>query len=151
MQLLKEIPRERAEWVAWMDMDIVIDDMLFDIPLHKYEGKDFIIWGQQDKITRGDVLNGGRPGLSLLAARSDGVLETCRCLRSGPAGVSSGVFLVRNTDWSRSFLGAWVPFGTFPPNHTYDEVGAHSVALLPPLRAAVEGMHWWCRCCGTRS
>lgn len=58
MQLLREIPRRRAEWVVWVDMDIIIDRMDFEIPLAAYEAKDFIIWGREDKITQGDVLNG---------------------------------------------------------------------------------------------
>ena len=58
MQLLKEIPRSRAEWIVWVDMDIIIDRMDFQIPVPAYEGKDFVIWGRQDKISKGDVLNG---------------------------------------------------------------------------------------------
>ena len=58
MQLLREIPRSRAEWVVWMDMDIIIDRMDFKIPLASYEGKDFVIWGREDKISQGDTLNG---------------------------------------------------------------------------------------------
>ena len=42
-------------------MDIIIDKMGFEIPLSKYEGKDFVIWGREEKITQGDVLNGKNP------------------------------------------------------------------------------------------
>ena len=59
LQLLNEIPRSRAEWIVWVDMDIVIDRMDFQIPVAAYEGKDFVIWGRRDKIIKGDVLNGG--------------------------------------------------------------------------------------------
>jgi hypothetical protein len=74
--------------------DIIIDNFRFEMPLSRYEGKDFVIWGREDKIREGDVLN----------------------------GVNSGVFAMRNTDWSRDFLEKMVPFGSFPANETYDEV-----------------------------
>ena len=58
VQLLREVPRERAEWIAWMDMDIILDDMAFELPLAKYVGKDFVIWGQQEKLLDGDPVGG---------------------------------------------------------------------------------------------
>ena len=64
MQLLKEIPRSRAEWIVWVDMDIIIDRMDFQIPVSAYDGKDFVIWGRRDKISEGDVLN-GKPYIGL--------------------------------------------------------------------------------------
>ena len=62
VQLLREVPRERAEWIAWMDMDIILDDMRFELPLAKYAGKDFVIWGQQEKLLDGDAISGERLG-----------------------------------------------------------------------------------------
>ena len=41
-----------------MDMDIVLTDMAFDIPFQKYDGKDFIIWGNRDNVLKGDVYQG---------------------------------------------------------------------------------------------
>ena len=58
VQLLRDIPRSRAEWIVWVDMDIIIDKMDFQLPLSTYEGKDFVVWGREDKILEGDVLNG---------------------------------------------------------------------------------------------
>ena len=130
----------------WVDMDIIIDRMDFQIPLSAYEGKDFVIWGRRDKISEGDVLNGNHyrvrmkhlqtyfQGLQILHALANtqlllGFVLVKACTQRSSrafwlfAGVNSGVFMVRNTDWSRSFLEAWVPFGSFPPNNTYDEAG----------------------------
>lgn len=69
MQLLKEIPRSRAEWIFWVDMDIIIDRMDFQIPVSAYDGKDFVIWGRRDKISEGDVLN-GEPYIGLQNCKS---------------------------------------------------------------------------------
>lgn len=48
--------------------------------------------------------------------------RSCAIQRKTFAGVNSGIFLLRNSDWSRSFVEAMVPFGSFPNNYTYDEV-----------------------------
>lgn len=61
LQLLRDIPRSRTEWIVWMDMDVIIDRMDFKIPLSKYDGKDFVIWGREDAMIQGDPLNGELP------------------------------------------------------------------------------------------
>lgn len=48
----------------WVDMDTVMQDMSFEIPLANYAGKDFVVWGHEDKITKGDVYNGKIPSIS---------------------------------------------------------------------------------------
>ena len=57
-QALNEIPRERAEWILWLDMDLLINNMTFTLPLDKYEGKDLIMHGQADLILKGEARKG---------------------------------------------------------------------------------------------
>ena len=57
-QVLAEMPKERAEWVAWMDMDLVLGDVDFDIPFHKYAGKDLVVWGYRHHVLQGNSIKG---------------------------------------------------------------------------------------------
>ena len=56
-QALDEISRERAEWLCWIDMDIVLADPTFTFPLDKvnYTDRDIIIWGGKKQILAGDA------------------------------------------------------------------------------------------------
>ena len=58
-QALKSIPRERAEWILWLDMDMVLENITFSLPLESYVGKDFILWGQPEWIMKGHNAKGG--------------------------------------------------------------------------------------------
>lgn len=63
MQALDTIPRERAEWVLWIDMDIILGDITFTFPLDKvnYTDRDIITWGGKRAILAGDAYNGQLP------------------------------------------------------------------------------------------
>ena len=65
MQALDEIPRDRAEWLCWIDMDIVLGDPAFEFPLDKvnYTDRDLIIWGGKKQILAGDAEYGAPWGL----------------------------------------------------------------------------------------
>jgi hypothetical protein len=58
MQALSTIPRERAEWFIWLDMDMVLENITFNLPLETYEGRDIIMWGQPEWIAKGDNARG---------------------------------------------------------------------------------------------
>lgn len=60
MQALNSIPRERAEWILWLDMDMVLENITFTLPLDSYAGKDFILWGQPEWIMKGHNAKGAR-------------------------------------------------------------------------------------------
>ena len=72
MQALNTIPRERAEWFIWLDMDMVLENVTFDLPLDTYQGRDIIMWGQPEWIAKGDNARGGPFAVlpQLLSARS---------------------------------------------------------------------------------
>ena len=59
LQALNSIPRERAEWILWLDMDMVLENITFTLPLESYAGKDFILWGQPEWIMKGHNAKGG--------------------------------------------------------------------------------------------
>jgi hypothetical protein len=82
---LATIPRSRAEWLMWVDMDIIINDVNTTLPLDWYGKKDLVMWGMPDKIAAGDV-----------------------------AGMNSGVFLLRNSDWSRALMDRVAAYGAYP-------------------------------------
>ena len=60
MQALNTIPRERAEWFIWLDMDMVVENVTFDLPLDSYEGRDIIMWGQPEWIAKGHNAKGSQ-------------------------------------------------------------------------------------------
>ena len=66
MQALNTIPRERAEWFIWLDMDMVLENVTFDLPLDSYEGRDIIMWGQPEWIAKGHNAKGSQGLLSLV-------------------------------------------------------------------------------------
>ena len=82
---LATVPRSRAEWLLWIDMDVIINDVNMTLPLEWYGKKDLVMWGVPDKIAGGDV-----------------------------AGMNSGVFLLRNCDWSRSLMDRVAAYGAYP-------------------------------------
>ena len=70
-QALNTISRERAEWLLWLDMDMVLENITFTLPLDSYAGKDFILWGQPEWIMKGHNAKGaGSPHVIILAGPS---------------------------------------------------------------------------------
>lgn len=72
------------EWIFWIDMDTLIFDMSFDIPFWRYQKVNMMIWGDKYNV---------------------------RKLVDGLNGVNSGVFLLRNNDWSLDFIETVFTFG----------------------------------------
>lgn len=54
LQVLDEVPQSRADWILWVDMDVILADTIFDFPFSKYGGKDLVMWGRADDIARGN-------------------------------------------------------------------------------------------------
>lgn len=53
------LPQENEEeWYLWFDIDTVIIDVRFKLPFERFEGKDFITWGNSSRILAGDPLQG---------------------------------------------------------------------------------------------
>lgn len=65
------------EWIMWIDYDALIVDMKFQLPLERYVGFDFVLWGQKKELFE---------------------------LGDAHMGLNTGVFLIRNTDWARSLF-----------------------------------------------
>ena len=59
-QALEDISRERAEWIMWLDMDLLIDKMDFVMPLDTYGGKDLVMQGQAEYILQGEAEKGAQ-------------------------------------------------------------------------------------------
>ncbi|CAF1356510.1 unnamed protein product [Didymodactylos carnosus] len=83
--LIKKLLKERQnEWIMWVDSDALIVNMSFDIPFDRYVGYNLVIWGLDDLLyKKGDPFN----------------------------GINTGVFLIRNCDWSREFIELIDSFG----------------------------------------
>ncbi len=56
--MLNEVPRARAEYVMWLDMDLLMNRMDFVLPLEKYEDKDLVMHGQPEYILQGEARKG---------------------------------------------------------------------------------------------
>lgn len=65
------------EWIFWIDVDALIVDMVFNIPLQDYSNYDFVSYGDED----------------LLYKKANTYY-----------GLNTGVFLVRNNDWGRNLI-----------------------------------------------
>jgi hypothetical protein len=73
-----------VEWVVWMDYDALIIDMEFQLPLNRYIGRDFVLWGQAEELFEvGDA----------------------------HMGLNTGVFLIRNSEWSIAMLNETSRYG----------------------------------------
>ena len=82
---LREIPPSRAEWLLWMDMDVIINDPATTFPLTWYEKHDLVMWGDASKVKQGDV-----------------------------GGMNSGVLLIRNGPWARLLLDEVARYAGYP-------------------------------------
>lgn len=82
---LKEIPPSRAEWLLWMDMDVIINDPATTFPLGWYEKHDLVMWGDAAKVRLGDV-----------------------------SGMNSGVLLLRNGPWAVKLLDEVAAYAGYP-------------------------------------
>ncbi|KAL0825783.1 hypothetical protein Bca101_049460 [Brassica carinata] len=82
-----------VEWIWWMDSDALFTDILFQIPLVRYENHNVVIHGYPD----------------LLFDQKSWI------------ALNTGSFLLRNCQWSLDLLDAWAPMG--PKGVIRDEAG----------------------------
>ncbi|TYH96850.1 hypothetical protein ES332_A12G206000v1 [Gossypium tomentosum] len=88
------------EWIWWMDSDAFFTDMVFEIPLYKYEKYNLVIHGYPD----------------LLFEQKSWI------------ALNTGSFLFRNCQWSLDLLDAWAPMG--PKGPIREEAGRILTANL---------------------
>ncbi|KAI5070458.1 hypothetical protein GOP47_0014801 [Adiantum capillus-veneris] len=81
------------EWIWWMDSDAIFTDMVFELPLQKYENHNLIVHGWEKEVY---------------------VKQTW-------VGLNSGIYLIRNCQWSLDLMDAWAPMG--PKGKIRDEAG----------------------------
>ncbi|KAH7851029.1 hypothetical protein Vadar_006283 [Vaccinium darrowii] len=89
-----------VEWIWWMDSDALFTDMVFELPLDKYDGYNMVIHGYPD----------------LLFEQKSWI------------AVNTGSFLFRNCQWSLDLLDAWAPMG--PKGPIREEAGKVLTANL---------------------
>ncbi|KAI3467300.1 hypothetical protein Pfo_023963 [Paulownia fortunei] len=89
-----------VEWIWWMDSDAFFTDMIFEIPVSKYDGYNMVVHGYP----------------SLLFDEKSWI------------ALNTGSFLLRNCQWSLELLDAWAPMG--PKGHVRDEAGKILTANL---------------------
>ncbi|KAH0919308.1 hypothetical protein HID58_026968, partial [Brassica napus] len=89
-----------VEWIWWMDSDAWFTDILFQIPLVRYEKHNLVIHGYPD----------------LLFDQKSWI------------ALNTGSFLLRNCQWSMDLLDAWAPMG--PKGPIRDEAGKVLTAYL---------------------
>ncbi|XP_043725271.1 probable xyloglucan 6-xylosyltransferase 5 [Telopea speciosissima] len=89
-----------VEWIWWMDSDALFTDMVFELPLSKYQKYNMVIHGYPD----------------LLFEQKSWV------------ALNTGSFLFRNCQWSLDLLDVWAPMG--PKGPVRDEAGKILTANL---------------------
>nr|GMD37563.1 probable xyloglucan 6-xylosyltransferase 5 [Ipomoea batatas] len=75
------------EWIWWMDSDAFFTDMAFEIPLSKYDSHNLVIHGYQDLLFD----------------------------QKSWTALSTGSFLIRNSQWALDLLDVWAPMGPKGP------------------------------------
>ena len=88
------------EWIWWMDSDALFTDMVFEIPVKKYENYNMVIHGYPD----------------LLYEKKSWI------------ALNTGSVLFRNCQWTLDLLDAWAPMG--PKGPTREEAGRITTAFL---------------------
>ncbi|XP_057948023.1 probable xyloglucan 6-xylosyltransferase 5 [Malania oleifera] len=89
-----------VEWIWWMDSDAMFTDMVFEIPLSKYDGYNLVVHGYPDLMFN----------------------------QKSWIALNTGSFLFRNCQWSLDLLDAWAPMG--PKGPIRDEAGRVLTAYL---------------------
>jgi xyloglucan 6-xylosyltransferase len=89
-----------VEWIWWMDSDALFTDMVFEIPLSKYDNHNMVIHGYPDLLFN----------------------------QKSWIALNTGSFLFRNCQWSLDLLDTWAPFG--PKGAIRDEAGKILTANL---------------------
>ncbi|KAH8942924.1 hypothetical protein BDL97_13G021000 [Sphagnum fallax] len=82
-----------VEWIWWMDSDAMFTDMLFEVPLEKYENYNFVMHGFDELVYK----------------------------EKSWTGLNTGSFLIRNCQWTLDLLDAWAPMG--PKGTIRDKAG----------------------------
>ncbi|KAF8378727.1 hypothetical protein HHK36_030076 [Tetracentron sinense] len=89
-----------VEWIWWMDSDALFTDMVFEIPLSKYDNYNLAIHGYPDLMFN----------------------------QKSWIALNTGSFLFRNCQWSLDLLDSWAPMG--PKGPIRDEAGKILTANL---------------------
>lgn len=89
-----------VEWIWWMDSDAFFTDMVFEIPLSKYDNYNLVVHGYPDLMFN----------------------------QKSWIALNTGSFLFRNCQWSLDLLDAWAPMG--PKGLIRDEAGKILTANL---------------------
>jgi xyloglucan 6-xylosyltransferase len=84
----------QVEWIWWMDSDAMFTDMLFEVPLEKYEKHNLVMHGFDELVFK----------------------------EKSWTGLNTGSFLIRNCQWTLDLLDAWAPMG--PKGTIRDKAGA---------------------------
>ena len=52
--------RSTAEWILWLDSDLVIMDLGLELPFRDIPpDKDWVVYGSHEMVLAGDAINGG--------------------------------------------------------------------------------------------
>ncbi|KAK8559992.1 hypothetical protein V6N13_061390 [Hibiscus sabdariffa] len=89
-----------VEWIWWMDSDAFFTDMVFEIPLSKYDKYNLVVHGYPDLMFE----------------------------QNSWIALNTGSFLFRNCQWSLDLLDAWAPMG--PKGPIREEAGKILTANL---------------------
>ncbi|XP_052205711.1 galactomannan galactosyltransferase 1-like [Diospyros lotus] len=83
------VAHPEAEWVWWLDSDTVVTDMELQLPLEKYRNHNLVINGWEDMVYE----------------------------KKSWFGLNTGIFLIRNCQWSMDLIEVWSSFGPLNPDH----------------------------------
>eukprot|EP00850_Spirogloea_muscicola_P012551 SM000081S22685 [mRNA] locus=s81:535115:537067:- [translate_table: standard] len=84
------------DWFIWMDSDAIFTNMTFEIPFHKYDGKNFVV---------------------TLSTYEDDVFVNGNWL-----AINAGIFLIRRCQWAFDFMDTLMRIGRLPAGVEYGKI-----------------------------
>ncbi|KAD4888282.1 hypothetical protein E3N88_20355 [Mikania micrantha] len=78
-----------AEWIFWVDSDVVFTNMDFKLPFQRYKNHNFVVHGWPESIYK----------------------------KKSWKGLNDGVFLIRNSQWAFDFMDVWSGIGPNSPKY----------------------------------
>lgn len=76
-KILEDTPRERAEWIVYMQPETFFDDTTFSIPFDSYRDKDLVLIGNETALRSGQMRGESRSRTSPAAVKI-GMVLICR-------------------------------------------------------------------------
>lgn len=102
-KILEDTPRERAEWIVYMQPETFFDDTTFSIPFDSYRDKDLVLIGNETALRNGQMRGESRSRTSSAAVKV-GMVLICRWCCMTTVGKVAFCILTHILKWLQRLL-----------------------------------------------